>query len=507
MASLVPSRSRLLGLGGSSGPLSYSEPSFLSFAGFVSGAAHTRVHGHRRVNRRPGGFPLRSPPPPFPLAPPQGCHGRPSQRTDRQQDLGAQPLRASPDPPGGHHGRDGDRRVPPQPAQRADVPHLPGHAQAHHDHQGVPAPLLLRLHRHRPAQREQGVPHLPEEAGLQALPPAGPQLRRPDLQDLPQPGRVRGPPGPGAGQAEPAPQPAGPAQQHGGGAQDAGHEPGPTGPQAPPGVGQQHLQRGGGQLRQPLPPQQRLGAQPAGSRAQLQALQGLRRVLRRTRDFPRGRAGQPRTRHRGRHQRDRAGLPAPPAAGGEGGLLPDQVRQDHGQRHGGPPLQIPGPAHRPGGGGPRPGPRAPRPGRREREAVHDLHHHGGRGLHDAERVCDAGAGEREVLEAEQAAGAVLRPHQGAEITVGGALRPDGQQWGGCCGGATPLPLREDASAAVRGRWGRGRGALAFFPVPPSAGGGDSCSPRPSPPVGRGGGATGGGCRGLFSAFLQMFSWN
>lgn len=31
------------------------------------------------------------------------------------------------------------------------MPHLPGHAEEHHDHQGVSAPVLLRMHRHRPA--------------------------------------------------------------------------------------------------------------------------------------------------------------------------------------------------------------------------------------------------------------------------------------------------------------------------------------------------------------------
>lgn len=33
--------------------------------------------------------------------------------------------------------------------------------------------------------QEQGVPYLPEKAGIQAVPTAGPQLRRPDLQNLP----------------------------------------------------------------------------------------------------------------------------------------------------------------------------------------------------------------------------------------------------------------------------------------------------------------------------------
>lgn len=28
------------------------------------------------------------------------------------------------------------------------MPHLSGHAEEHHDHQGVPAPLLRRLHHH-----------------------------------------------------------------------------------------------------------------------------------------------------------------------------------------------------------------------------------------------------------------------------------------------------------------------------------------------------------------------
>ncbi len=54
---------------------------------------------------------------------------------------------------GGDHGQHGDRRVSQKPPQRADVSHLSGHAEEHHDHQRVSASLLLRVHRHRAALR------------------------------------------------------------------------------------------------------------------------------------------------------------------------------------------------------------------------------------------------------------------------------------------------------------------------------------------------------------------
>lgn len=54
---------------------------------------------------------------------------------------------------GGHHGRDGGGGVSSLSAQRAHVSHLSGHAEKHHDHQRVSAPLLLRLHRHGAAIR------------------------------------------------------------------------------------------------------------------------------------------------------------------------------------------------------------------------------------------------------------------------------------------------------------------------------------------------------------------
>lgn len=66
---------------------------------------------------------------------------------------------------------------------------------------------------------------------------------------------------------------------------------------------------------------------------------------------------------------------------------------------------------------------------------------------DAERVCDSGAGEREVLEAEQATGAVLRPHQGTEITGGRGNLTDSSQAGRWRAQVLPsrcLP-KEDAS--------------------------------------------------------------
>lgn len=149
--------------------------------------------------------------------------------------------------PGGHRRRDWGGGVSSLAAQRADVSHLSGHAEEHNDHQRVSAPLLLRLHRHRPAiwvktlqrellqfsvfnflfvllvpkrsnfifhqvcwrlfcnyalfnggilhcdpPQEQGVPHLQEEVGLQTFSAQRFKLRCPDLEDLPEPRRVRG---------------------------------------------------------------------------------------------------------------------------------------------------------------------------------------------------------------------------------------------------------------------------------------------------------------------------
>lgn len=50
----------------------------------------------------------------------------------------------------------GDSGVTSEPAQRADVPHLPGHAEEHDDHQRMPAPFLFRLHHHSPPLGQQG---------------------------------------------------------------------------------------------------------------------------------------------------------------------------------------------------------------------------------------------------------------------------------------------------------------------------------------------------------------
>lgn len=49
---------------------------------------------------------------------------------------------------GGHHGRPGDRRVAPLPAQWTHVPHLSGHVEEHNDHQRMSAPLLRWLYHH-----------------------------------------------------------------------------------------------------------------------------------------------------------------------------------------------------------------------------------------------------------------------------------------------------------------------------------------------------------------------
>jgi len=81
-----------------------------------------------------------------------------------EQNVGAVAVRAAAQAAGGDHRQHGDRGVPAEPPQRADVSHLPGHAQEDDDDEGVPAPLLLRLHCDRPAFRQQGVPHVPQEA-------------------------------------------------------------------------------------------------------------------------------------------------------------------------------------------------------------------------------------------------------------------------------------------------------------------------------------------------------
>jgi len=106
-----------------------------------------------------------------------------------------------------------------------DVSHLPGHAQEDDDDEGVPAPLLLRLHCDRPAFRQQGVPHVPQEARLQALPARRSQLRPAHLEDLPQSRGVRGHPGEGDGQVQPDSVAAGPGQLHQRGHQAAVPEP------------------------------------------------------------------------------------------------------------------------------------------------------------------------------------------------------------------------------------------------------------------------------------------
>lgn len=63
---------------------------------------------------------------------------------------------------------------------------------------------------------------LQEEAGLQAFAAPRLKLRRADLEDLPEPGRVRGPPAPRPGAAQQAAQQGGAELQHRGGAPAAG---------------------------------------------------------------------------------------------------------------------------------------------------------------------------------------------------------------------------------------------------------------------------------------------
>lgn len=69
-----------------------------------------------------------------------------------QQKLGIVALRIAQDTPGRDYRQHGDRRESEEPAQRANVSNLPGHAQENNDHQGVPPPLLLRLHYHRSSE-------------------------------------------------------------------------------------------------------------------------------------------------------------------------------------------------------------------------------------------------------------------------------------------------------------------------------------------------------------------
>lgn len=45
--------------------------------------------------------------------------------------------------PGSHHGRDRDSGLASVAAFGAHVSHLPGHAEEHNDHQGVPPQILL----------------------------------------------------------------------------------------------------------------------------------------------------------------------------------------------------------------------------------------------------------------------------------------------------------------------------------------------------------------------------
>ena len=49
--------------------------------------------------------------------------------------VGLVPLRVAPDPAGGHHGRDGDRRLRSEPPKRIDLSHLPRHVNDDNDHQ------------------------------------------------------------------------------------------------------------------------------------------------------------------------------------------------------------------------------------------------------------------------------------------------------------------------------------------------------------------------------------
>ena len=73
-----------------------------------------------------------------------------------------------------------------------------------------------------PPPQEQRVSHLQAEAGLQTLAAPGLKLRRSDLQDLPEPGRVWGTPAERPGAPQPASQQGGAELQHRGGAPAAG---------------------------------------------------------------------------------------------------------------------------------------------------------------------------------------------------------------------------------------------------------------------------------------------
>ncbi len=129
-----------------------------------------------------------------------------------------------------------------------------------------------------------------------------------------------------------------------------------------------------------------------------------------------------------------------------------QLRQNHSQSHGGPPVEVPGSARGSGGGFER------RSGgssaARQREAVHHLHQHSGGTVHcesersqaalsclvlilscvsDTERLADAGAGQPEVLEALQAPGALLRfyrPEPDASAATDGRNRREPRQISG-----------------------------------------------------------------------------
>lgn len=95
---------------------------------------------------------------------------------------------------------------------------------------------------------------------------------------------------------------------------------------------------------------------------------------------------------------------------------------------------------------------------------------------DAERIRDPGVGEREVLEAEQAPGALLRPHQGAEVRGSPqSCRTAVPGWGVGSG----LPAGGSARGPVgRQRFGGGQAApdwtaaAAALPAP---------TPPPHPP--------------------------
>lgn len=89
-----------------------------------------------------------------------GCPGTYLSQSMPLKSLFPNPLPPA-DDPGSHHGRYRDCSFASVTAFGAHVSHLPGHVEEHNDHQGVPAQVLLGLHRHCPAERVTGGTCLP----------------------------------------------------------------------------------------------------------------------------------------------------------------------------------------------------------------------------------------------------------------------------------------------------------------------------------------------------------